>query len=399
MSPIAVVGLGVCTNVGVSPDEYWAGLNTAAPPVARPVFDLAPDWTAPTYPIADLPIDDRLAAHELRRLDRPHRIALSAAEDAMRGHDTTSGEWAVCVGTGLGAGPFSEEQSDRLRTSGPRGLSPMTVPLMMPNSVAAHLALEHGVRGPVLTVATACASGANAIGEAMWMLRAGRADAVLAGGVDSLLYATPLLGFSRLGALSTSEDDTPSRPFDRDRDGFVMGEGGAFLVLMRDDDANAQGAPVLGRLLGYAANDDGHHLVAPLSDGAGAAECMRRALRDADLSPGDVGHVNAHGTSTELNDVAEAAAIRTVFGDGGPPVTAPKGVSGHMIGGSGATEVAATLLSCRHGSVPPTGGVRHLDERVQIDVVHGEPRSVRSRIGLSNSFAFGGHNASIVVSA
>jgi 3-oxoacyl-[acyl-carrier-protein] synthase II len=269
--------------------------------------------------------------------------------------------------------------------------------MVMPNAAAASLSLHFGFRGPCLCITTACAAGTNAIGEGMRLLREGSADVVVAGGAEAPITPWVLAGFAAAQALSTRDDDPSraSRPFDRERDGFVMGEGAAVLVLERVDDALARGATIHARVVGYARNADAHHLVAPAPDGRGALECMRLALDDAGADAGDVAHVNAHGTSTPYNDAAEAAAINTLFGDGAPPVTSVKGAIGHAIGAAGAIEAVASVLTLISRTIPPTANYEEPDPDVDLDVVSAS-RSLADGLVLSNSFAFGGHNATLV---
>jgi 3-oxoacyl-[acyl-carrier-protein] synthase II len=286
-----------------------------------------------------------------------------------------------------------------LLTTGVRALGPLTIPTIMPSSVSSLLSLRHDFRGPSVTVSAACASGAAAIAHGVDLLRADVADVVLAGGVDALIAHGPLAGFLRLDAMSRYADhpELASRPFDVDRDGFVMGEGAGFVVLARAEDA--EGRPRLGSVLGHASTSDAHHLVAPSPEGEGARRCMELALVDAGLRPGDIAHVNAHGTSTVLNDRAEAEALRRLFGSSSPPVTSIKGTTGHMIAGSGAVEAVVALSSITLELVPHVAGLRTLDPDVSVDVVMGEPRQVSPGPALSNSFGFGGANTVLVLGA
>jgi 3-oxoacyl-[acyl-carrier-protein] synthase II len=344
---------------------------------------------------------DYLTAVEVRRLDRCHHLAVAAAQDALDaiGDDRPEpARCAVVVGVGLGASATYEEQFGNLATRGPHGMSPLTVPMIMPSSTAAQLSLRFGFRGPALTVSAACASGAVAIGEGLELLRRDAADLVLAGGVEALVSYAAMSAFLRLDAMSRNlaAPGLASRPFDVDRDGFVLGEGAAFVVLARVDDARQR----LGRVLGYGTGADAHHLVAPRPDGAGAQECMRLALRDAGVNASDIGHVNAHGTSTPLNDLAEARAITGVFGEGRLPVTSVKGTTGHLIGASGAVEAIVSLWSVRHRLVPAVAGLRTVDPALgPLDAVCGTAREIADAPVLSNSFGFGGVNASLVIDA
>jgi 3-oxoacyl-[acyl-carrier-protein] synthase II len=273
--------------------------------------------------------------------------------------------------------------------------------MMMANATAAMISMGNGYRGPNLCIATACAAGTNAIGEAAHIIRYGGADAIIAGGSEMAITKVGMAAFARMGALSTRRDDPAraSRPFDASRDGFVMGEGAAFLVLEEYENAMTRGATIYGEILGYGRNADAHHITAPSPDGAGAIGCMEAAIADAQLTPGDIGHVNAHGTSTPLNDSAESQAIYKVFNGSPPPVVSTKGVTGHCIGAAGAIECIAALLAATKGVVPPTANHVERGEGIEVDVVAGSPREVGVKPGLSNSFGFGGHNGSLVVGA
>jgi 3-oxoacyl-[acyl-carrier-protein] synthase II len=328
-------------------------------------------------------------------------LAVAAAEDAMA---TVVGRppperCAIVCGTGFGSTATIEDQISRFAQRGLRAVSPLAIPMMMPNNAASLLSMRFRFKGRCHTIATACASGASAIGEAMELLRAHAADLVLAGGVDSMVTASGLAGFVRLDAMSRTVDcpALASRPFDQDRDGFVMAEGAGFVVLERHEDALRRGRDVLGVALGYGACADAHHLVSPSPDGEGALRCMQLALADAGVAPADVSHVNAHATSTVANDLAEAAALGALFGPDGPPVTAVKGTTGHMIGGSGAVETIVTLRSLHEGLVPPTAGLRTLDPRIRLDVVARAARPVGAGYGMTNAFGFGGANAVLVL--
>jgi 3-oxoacyl-[acyl-carrier-protein] synthase II len=347
---------------------------------------------------------DYLSPAEVRRLDRAHHLAVGSAADAM---STVTGQLpppercAVVCGTGLGGAATYELQHERLLDGGARTVTPLTIPLVMPSAAAALLALRFGFRGQALTVNTACASGTTALGEAVELLRRGSADLVLAGGVDALVTYGTLACFDRLDVMShhVEAPELASRPFDVARDGFVLGEGAAFLVLRRAADVPASGDTVIGHVDGYGACADAYHLVAPSPDGEGALRCLRLALEDAGIDPTEVSHVNAHGTGTVANDVAESAALSALFPRGTPPVTAVKGTTGHLVGGSGAVEAVVTLLSLRQRAVPPVAGLRDLDPAVAADVVQGEVRRIAAGYGLSCSFGFGGANACLVLTA
>jgi 3-oxoacyl-[acyl-carrier-protein] synthase II len=402
---VAIVGMGVSTPAGNTVDALWDAL-TAGRPHARPFHDhrLPAGADALVATVDGLAPDAYLSPVEARRLDRVHLLAVKAAQDAL---DACGGAWpppercAVACGVGFGAAAYFETQLSGLLTGGLRGLSPLTVPVAMPSSIASHLSLRHGFRGPSVTVSAACASGAAAIAEGVELIRRGAADLVIAGGGDSLVHYGAMCAFMRLDVMSRRIDDPEhaSRPFDAERDGFVMGEGSGFVVLSRPADALAHGREVLGLVLGHASTSDAHHLVAPPPDGAGALACMRLALADADVDSTAVGHVNAHGTSTVLNDLAEAAALETLFRDSMPPVTAVKGSTGHLIAGSGAVEAIVAVESVRRRSAPPVAGLRMIDPEISVDVVIGSARRLADGPALSNSFGFGGANTSLVIGA
>lgn len=398
-----VVGAGVVAPGGATLDDLWMTIRNADGTRAEVVgYEELPDIAVLGCRASGFDPAERLERHELRRLDRSHQMAFWAADDAMAaaGESPPPDRCAVVVGTGFGAAEFQAQQQRAFMTRGFRALSPLTIPVVMQNSIAAHLSMRFGFRGPSLTVASACASGADAIGEALWMLRSGRADRVLAGGVDALHTVGVSGAFARMEAMSMHVDDptTSSRPFDAARDGFVLGEGAGFMVLERADDPKEGDEAGFGVILGYASTSDANHVVAPLEDGGGAAECMRLALADAGVDASMVGNVNAHGTSTPKNDLAEAHAIASIFGPRSVPVTANKGVIGHLIGAAGAVEAIVALRANREMIVPRIANLANPDPRIAdlIDLAIAES-SNRSPITASNSFGFGGHNATLIL--
>jgi 3-oxoacyl-[acyl-carrier-protein] synthase II len=325
------------------------------------------------------------------------QYALAAAQEALAQsgtlpHDPT--RIGTIFGTGIGGLRTLEEQVLVRAEKGERRVSPFLVPMMMANAAGAAVSMRHGFRGPAETICTACAAATHAIGQAARLIAWGRCDAVVTGGAESAGTITAVAGFTNMTALSTTG---VSMPFDAARDGFVFGEGAAVFVLERMDLAVARGVRVLGEVLGAASNADAHHITAPSPGGAGAAACMRLALQDAGISPSDVRQINSHGTSTPLNDAAEAEACVAVFGPDGPPVTSIKGVTGHPLGAAGALEAAAVLLSFAHGLIPPTANTRTVDPALGIDVVIGAPRPWTAGPTISNNFGFGGHNGSVVL--
>jgi 3-oxoacyl-[acyl-carrier-protein] synthase II len=402
--PVAVVGAGVKAPGGKTVDELWTSLcagRSTAIPFTDPRF--GPNVRVLACRVEGFDPHDYLKPAEVRRTDRSHHLAIGAAQDAVSAAGDTG--WppperrAVVCGVGYGVAELVERQVSKLFEHGLKGVSPLAIPMAMPSSVAAHLSLRFGLAGRCHTISTACASGTDAIGVGTDLLRHGAADLVLAGGVDALLTYSIVSMFLRMEVMSANVEhpELASRPFDADRDGFVLGEGAAFVVLQRLDDALAAGREVVGLVAGYAAVADAHHLVAPEEDGAGALRCLRGALADAGMRPTDIGHVNAHGTATRLNDLVEGRALAALFDGAAPPVTSVKGTTGHLIGGSGAVEAIVACRSLRERLVPPVAGLRRLDPEVPLDVVAGGPRQIGAGAALSTSFGFGGHDAALVL--
>jgi 3-oxoacyl-[acyl-carrier-protein] synthase II len=301
----------------------------------------------------------------------------------------------VIVGTGVGGLETLESQIEIRLAKGERRVSPFLVPMMMANSAAATISMRYRWRGPCETTVTACAAGTHSITNAARLIATGRCDVLIAGSAEAPLSPVSLAGFSNMTALSTSG---MSRPFDVNRDGFVIGEGAAVLVLESMERAKARGAKIYGEVVGGASTADAYHITAPAPNGAGAVACIELALLDAGLGPADIAQVNAHGTSTPLNDAAEAEALLKVFGPAGPPVTSIKGITGHSLGAAGAIEAVAAALSIEHRQIPPTVGFIEADPTMQIDVVAGGPRDWVPGPTLSNSFGFGGHNGCLIIS-
>ena len=399
---VAVTGIGVKSPAGCDLDSFWstllAGRSTAAPITGFDASDMPVKFACEVKDFDPVPY---LGPKEARRVDRNAQLGFAAAIDALKDAGDVGADPARCgvmAGTGSGGLITLEDQEKILLERGPSRVSPFLVPMMMANATPAVIAMNLGWTGPNLCVATACAAGTNAIGEGARMVRDGSADVVLAGGTEAVVTPIAIAAFARMGALSGRADapELASRPFDKDRDGFVIGEGAAFLVLERLDLAQARGARIYGEILGYGRNADAYHITAPSPGGSGATACMQLALDDAGLDPSAIGHVNAHGTSTPLNDASEAEAIVKVFGESPPPVTSTKGVTGHLIGAAGAVEAVAALLAIRDGQVPPTANHETTDPEITVDVVHGAPRAL-SGPALSHSFGFGGHNATLVL--
>ncbi|MUH57553.1 MAG: beta-ketoacyl-ACP synthase II [Actinobacteria bacterium] len=334
---------------------------------------------------------------ELRRLDPFTLYALAAADEAWRqsGLDETYANAASIVATGIGGLQTLTEQFAVLTERGANRVSPFMIPMMMPNAAAAAVSMRFGTRGPCETITTACAAGTHAIGYAARLVAAGRVEVAVTGGAEAVMTPLSMAGFTNMTALSGSGI---SRPFDVDRDGFVMGEGAGILIIESLDHAVARGATILAEIRGAASTADAYHLTAPDPDGAGAVECIRLALRDAQLEPNDIDHVNAHGTSTPLNDRAESLAISAVFGERRPPVTSTKGYLGHSLAAAGALEAVVSVLTLLNQSIPATLGTVSIDPAIDVDVVLGQPRPHVIRNIISNSFGFGGHNGCLIIS-
>jgi beta-ketoacyl-acyl-carrier-protein synthase II len=401
---VVVTGVGLHTPAGAGLEANWntilAGRSVAGPIQRFDPSDLSVRFACE---VRDFDPVSYLGPKEARRVDRGTQLGFAAAADALADAGDPGADPARCAvvsGTGIGGLITLEEQVMIYLNKGPDRVSPFFVPMMMPNSTPGLIGIHFGWTGPMLCISTACAAGANAIGEATRIIRDGTVDVAMAGGTEAMIMAPAVAAFARMGALSKRNDEPElaSRPFDQARDGFVIGEGAAFLVLERMDRAEARGARVYGEIAGYGVNSDAFHITAPSQGGAGAAACMQLALDDAALTSTDIGHINAHGTSTELNDAAESEAIRKVFGDEPPPVTSGKGVTGHLIGAAGAVEAIIALHSAREGLVAPTANHdQTADDVMPLDVVHGSPRAIPKAAVLSNSFGFGGHNATLVL--
>ncbi len=380
---VAVTGLGVVACCGIGPDAFWEGLLRPAPSGERRVEDFDPTaWFGPK---------------EARRVDRFAQFSVAAADMARADAGDLSPDpdrAGVIFATGVGGLESLEEQIKVFLDKGARRVSPFLIPMMMPNAGAATISMRAGWHGPCETIATACAAGTHALYAAARLVSSGRCDVAVGGGAEAAMTPVGIAAFTNMTALSSTGE---SRPFDVRRDGLVVAEGAAALVLEELDHARRRGARVYAEVIGAASNADAHHITAPAPGGSGAAACMELALSDAELQPSDIGHINAHGTSTPLNDLAEAQAIAKVFGSPGPPVTSIKGVTGHALGGAGAIEAVAAVLSIGRRLIPPTAGHEQPDPEIPLDIVHGAARPWEPAPVLSNSFGFGGHNGCLVI--
>jgi 3-oxoacyl-[acyl-carrier-protein] synthase II len=381
---VAITGLGVLSCCGVGTDALWTGLNGPAPQGERRVPDYDPgQW---------------FEVKAARQLDRFAQFSVAAAVMALEDAgdlDADPGRSGVIMGTGVGGFESLQAQVLVYGEKGARRVSPRLVPMMMANAGAANISIRAGWHGPSETITTACAAGAHSIGAAARLVASGRLDVAIGGGAEAAMTEVGIAAFSNMTALSTSGD---SRPFDIRRDGFVITEGAGALVLEAWDHAVARGAHIYGEMAGSASTSDAHHITAPIPGGSGAAACMSLAMEDAGLATADIGHINAHGTSTPLNDKAEAEAINKVFGGSPPPVTSTKGITGHGLGAAGAIEAVAAVLTIEKRLIPPTSGYEQPDPEISLDIVAGEARRWEPAPILSNSFGFGGHNGCLVIS-
>ena len=384
---VAITGYGVVAPCGIGKQNFWQGLLGKGVSGSHTVeienWDPTPYFAGPK---------------EARRADRCEQYALAAATEAIAQsgslpYDAT--RIGTIFGTGIGGLRTLEEQVVVRVEKGERRVSPFLVPMMMSNASGAAISMRYGFRGPAETICTACAAATHALGYAARLVAWGRCDAVISGGAESAATITAVAGFANMTALSTSK---VSKPFDATRDGFIFGEGAAVFVLERLDLALARNARIYGEILGAGSNADAHHITAPSPGGVGAIACMKLALDDAGLSPSAIKQVNAHGTSTPLNDAAEASAVAAVFGQSKPPMTSIKGVTGHPLGAAGALEAAAVLLSFEHKLIPPTANTTVVDPEMSgVDIVTGAARAWQPGPTISNNFGFGGHNGSIII--
>jgi 3-oxoacyl-[acyl-carrier-protein] synthase II len=398
--PVAVTGLGALTPLGPDVAALEDGLLTGRSGVR--LLD-EPEFAAlPARLAATVDLTDRLDRVQARSLDRVQQVALVAAREAWA--DAGSPEvaperLAVVIGSGIGGALTILGQHDVLREHGPRRVSPHLVPMLMPNGPAAAVGLELGARGGVHCPVSACASGAEAIAVALELLRTDRADVVVAGGAEACVHPLPLAGFAQMRALSTRHDSPQeaSRPYDKARDGFVLGEGAGVLVLERAEFAQARRARVRAHVAGAGLASDAHHVTAPDPAGTGAARSITAALQDAGVQPRDLGHINAHATSTPLGDLAEARALGIALGAHRPPVTATKSCTGHLLGAAGAVEAIATVLALSSGAIPAIRNLDDPDDDADVDAVRVVPRQHPHEVALTTSFGFGGHDVSLVL--
>lgn len=404
---VVITGMGAVTPVGQTVDSYWDGLIEGRSGI-RPIklFDSAGFDVRFGGEVPDFDAIRHLDPKLVKRLDRYAQFALISTQEAANQAGFSHGGFdpyraAVIFGSGIGGMNELEQQFDRLRSKGPGRVSAFTIPKLMVNAASGNISIVFGIKGNSIAVSSACASATHAMGEALHTIRCGDADVVFTGGSEAALTQLAVAAFASMKALSTRNDDPAraSRPFDRDRDGFVLAEGGGALIFEEFENAKRRNAPILAEVIGFAATSDADHITQPSESGEGAAEAMQRALVDARINPDSVDYINAHGTSTPLGDIAETVAIKRVFGPAARKlvVSSTKSAVGHSLGASGALELVAAVKAINHATIPPTINLDHPGEGCDLDYCPNVARDRRIQVALSNSFGFGGHNACIVI--
>jgi 3-oxoacyl-[acyl-carrier-protein] synthase II len=403
---IVITGMGCISPLGHDVASTWESIvagKSGAGPITH--FDASAHETRIAAEVKNFDPAPRFGRKETRRMDRYTQFAVAATADALADAQLTITEdnrdrIGVFIGTGIGGIGTLLNEAEVYRTRGPNRVSPFLVPMMLPDAAGGQVAITFGMRGPNLGLISACATGSNAIGEAAEVIRRGSADVMIAGGAEAAIVPLALAGFNSMGAMTTRNDDPTraSRPFDKNRDGFLAGEGGAVVVLESEAHAQARGAKIYGLLLGYGLTNDAYHVSAPLENGAGAVVAMRLALEQAQLKGSDIDYLNAHGTSTQLNDKSETAAIKTVFGESAYDlaISSTKSMTGHLLGAAGALEAIFCLKAMADSILPPTINYETPDPVCDLDYVPNQARAKTVRHVMSNSFGFGGHNACLI---
>ncbi len=405
MRRVVVTGVGPVTPIGVGAAEFLAGQHEARNGIRRITRFDASELSVQIAGEVDVDVSAYIERREARRLDRFVQLALIGAALALQDAGLTEEEVAgehvgTCIGSGIGGLDTWEAQSAIVHDRGPMRMSPFFIPMLIANMASGHVAMRYGLTGPSSSVVTACATGSGNIGDAFRMIQRGDADVMFAGGTEACVTPMGIGGFAVMKALSTRNDspETASRPFTASRDGFVAGEGAGILVLEEYERAVARGARIYAEIVGYATSADAHHITAPAPGGSGAARAVRWALRDAGMQPEDVGYINAHGTSTPANDLAETQAFKAVWEGHGPvpPVSSTKSMTGHMLGAAGGVEAIATVQAIHCGVLPPTRNYHDPDPELDLDYIPNEPRRQQVDVAISTNFAFGGQNACLV---
>ena len=404
---VVITGLGLVTPLGVGVDETWSALCEGRSGIGEITrFDTTDFTTKIAGEVKDFNAEDFLPKKEAKRTERFIAYAVAAARMAVENarltiNDTNGHRVGVITGCGLGGLEMLEITARTVQEKGPKRVSPFFIPMIIGNMAPGMISIHLGAKGPNISVATACAAGAHAIGDACNTILRGQADAMITGGVESVITPTCIAGFNSMKALSTRNDDPQkaSRPFDRDRDGFVVGEGAGMLILEALEHARERGAPILAEMAGYGQSGDGYHMTSPSPDGDGMIRCMQAAIDSAGITCETVDYINAHGTSTPLNDLYETRAIKKVFGDYAPkvPISSTKSMTGHLLGGAGGIETSFTVLAVKNSIIPPTINLENPGDECDLDYVPNVARKADITYAMSNSFGFGGTNASLVV--
>lgn len=404
---VVITGMGAISPLGLSVAETWENAirgTSGVGPIT--LFDASDFLVKIACEVKNFEPDDFMPSREARRRDRYEQLASAAAIEAIQqaglpANGSEPGRIGLVVSSAIGGVSSLEEASIVVEKEGPRRVNPFLIPMLMSNGAAGLIAIDYGFQGPAFSVASACASGADGIGVAWMMLRAGMLDAVIAGASESTICPVSIAAFDRIGATSRREQQpwvTP-QPFDKNRDGLVMGEGAAILVLEREEHARRRGAEILAEMAGYAATADAYHITAPSEDGSGGSRAIRLAMETAGVHPQEIGYINAHGTATPMNDLSETRAIKAAFGDQAYriPVSSTKSMTGHMMGATGALEAIFCVQAVRHKILPPTINYQTPDPECDLDYVPNAAREADIQVALSNAFGFGGHNAVLVI--
>lgn len=403
---VVITGMGVITSLGKDLDTFWTSLMEGKSGIsAVESFDVSEYPTKIAGSIKDFDPELYMEKKESRRMDRFVQFAVAASQSAINdaglniSEQTDPERVGVFVGSGIGGLETWEEQHNVLLEKGPKRVSPFFIPMMIANMASGQISIMTGAKGPNSTVVTACATGTNSIGDAFRLIQRDEADVMICGGAEATIRPTGMAGFCALRAMSTRNDEPEkaSRPFDIDRDGFVMAEGAGVIILEELEHARKRGAKIYAEVIGYGMSGDAHHMTDPDPDGA--ARCMSKALKDAGIEPSVVDYINAHGTSTQIGDKSETIAIKSTFGNHAYKlaVSSTKSMTGHMLGAAGGVEAIITVLTIREGVIPPTINLDHQDPECDLDYVPNKPRKAEVRTAISNSFGFGGHNATIVL--
>ncbi|MFQ5616072.1 MAG: beta-ketoacyl-ACP synthase II [Anaerolineales bacterium] len=401
---VVITGIGTINPLGNNVEDTWKNIVEGVSGVGPlTLFDATDYLIKIACEVKDFNPADYMPRKEARRRDRFGQLAMVAAGEAVAqsGLEITgenAGRVGVIVSAAIGGFRSMQDAAFTIKDSGPRRLSPYMIPKVMPNGAAGMIGIEYGAKGPAFSVASACASGADGIGMTWMMIRSGIIDAAIAGAADATIIPIGIGSFDRLGAMSRRANGVP-QPFDRDRDGLVMGEGAAILILERENHARARGTEILAELAGYAATTDSYHVTAPATDGAGGAAAMRLSLETAGANPDEVGYISAHGTATKLNDLSETRAIKAAFGDLAYkiPISSTKSMTGHMMGTTGALEAILCVQAVRENTVPPTINYHTPDPECDLDYIPNEARDANVQVAISNAFGFGGHNAVLTI--